>query len=66
MAAGFKDLLAFLLGWKSSGEVELAKVSERFALTGTDDTRLALDGTKSTRLALTGTDDTRLTLVGTE
>ncbi len=45
---------------------DVAEVSERFDLAGTDDTRLSLVGTLNTRLSLTGTDNTRLALKGSQ
>lgn len=52
--------------WSGVSELDVAEVSERFDLVGTDDTRLSLIGTLNTRLPLVGTDDTRLTLKGSQ
>lgn len=51
---------------KAESVPDVAEVSERFDLVGTDNTRLSLVGTLNTRLSLVGTDDTRLTLKGSQ
>ncbi len=51
---------------KTEAVADVAEISERFDLIGTNDTRLSLVGTLNTRLSLVGTDNTRLTLKGSQ
>ena len=54
MAAGFWDILAWAIGWKSAEPEPLAEVSTRYTLVGS----------QSSEFTLTGSGDTEFTLVG--
>jgi len=62
--SGFCDLLAFLLGWKSSAPEALAEVSQRFTLVGTQAARFKLKGTSTEYFALEGIESDRFKLKG--
>lgn len=64
MAAGARDLFAWVLKWWNAVTVPPAIVAKRFTLVGTNNTKFEIVGTDNRNLTLKGTDNMNLELVG--
>jgi hypothetical protein len=64
MAAGARDLFAWVLKWWNAVTVPPAIVAKRFTLHGTDNTNFEVIGTENRNRVLVGTDNTNLSVEG--